>query len=153
MQALQGKEKQIKKPNKPYMAGCSLPMPVVPCNGCHTIIWGIKPPVSVFLVKMGGAVSAGEDNDDLIDNLKEAYYIRSDLVERAFRAIDRADYYLDEYRDNAYKVRLMKISVIQCFVYPLLKCKEMDNHTDWVSIAVNRFSLEPKYDKGNTKIK
>uniref|UniRef100_A0A3P9JFK8 Protein-L-isoaspartate (D-aspartate) O-methyltransferase domain containing 2 n=1 Tax=Oryzias latipes TaxID=8090 RepID=A0A3P9JFK8_ORYLA len=52
---------------------------------------------------MGGAVSAGEDNDDLIDNLKDAYYIRSDLVERAFRAIDRADYYLDEYRDNAYK--------------------------------------------------
>ncbi|XP_061908775.1 protein-L-isoaspartate O-methyltransferase domain-containing protein 2-like [Entelurus aequoreus] len=52
---------------------------------------------------MGGAVSAGEDNDDLIDNLKEAYYIRSDLVERAFRAIDRADYYLDEYRENAYK--------------------------------------------------
>ncbi|XP_034447917.1 protein-L-isoaspartate O-methyltransferase domain-containing protein 2 [Hippoglossus hippoglossus] len=52
---------------------------------------------------MGGAVSAGEDNDDLIDNLKEAYYIRSDLVERAFRAIDRADYYLEEYRDNAYK--------------------------------------------------
>ncbi|XP_028308456.1 protein-L-isoaspartate O-methyltransferase domain-containing protein 2 [Gouania willdenowi] len=52
---------------------------------------------------MGGAVSAGEDNDDLVDNLKEAYYIRSDLVERAFRAIDRADYYLDEYRDNAYK--------------------------------------------------
>lgn len=48
-------------------------------------------------------MSAGEDNDDLIDNLKEAYYIRSELVERAFRAIDRADYYLDEYRDNAYK--------------------------------------------------
>ncbi|XP_062316391.1 protein-L-isoaspartate O-methyltransferase domain-containing protein 2 [Osmerus eperlanus] len=52
---------------------------------------------------MGGAVSAGEDNDELIDNLKEAHYIRSALVERAFRAIDRADYYLDDYRDNAYK--------------------------------------------------
>ncbi|XP_018593326.1 protein-L-isoaspartate O-methyltransferase domain-containing protein 2 [Scleropages formosus] len=52
---------------------------------------------------MGGAVSAGEDNDGLIDNLKEAHYIRSDLVEKAFRAIDRADYYLDEFRDNAYK--------------------------------------------------
>ncbi|XP_036844787.1 protein-L-isoaspartate O-methyltransferase domain-containing protein 2 isoform X2 [Oncorhynchus mykiss] len=52
---------------------------------------------------MGGAVSAGEDNDELIDNLKEAHYIRSDLVERAFRAIDRADYYLEEYRDSAYK--------------------------------------------------
>ncbi|KAM4623207.1 protein-L-isoaspartate O-methyltransferase domain-containing protein 2 isoform 1-T3 [Discoglossus pictus] len=52
---------------------------------------------------MGGAVSAGEDNDDLIDNLKDAHYIRSELVERAFRAIDRADYYLDEFKDNAYK--------------------------------------------------
>ncbi|XP_058860119.1 protein-L-isoaspartate O-methyltransferase domain-containing protein 2-like [Acipenser ruthenus] len=52
---------------------------------------------------MGGAVSAGEDNDELIDNLKEAHYIRSDLVEQAFRAIDRADYYLEEFRDNAYK--------------------------------------------------
>ncbi|MEE6506294.1 hypothetical protein FKM82_007620 [Ascaphus truei] len=53
--------------------------------------------------KMGGAVSAGEDNDELIDNLKEAQYIRTEAVERAFRAIDRADYYLDEFKDNAYK--------------------------------------------------
>ncbi|XP_028849559.1 protein-L-isoaspartate O-methyltransferase domain-containing protein 2a [Denticeps clupeoides] len=52
---------------------------------------------------MGGAVSAGEDNDELIDNLKEAQYIRTDLVEQAFRAIDRADYYLEEFRDSAYK--------------------------------------------------
>lgn len=52
---------------------------------------------------MGGAVSAGEDNDDLIDNLKEAQYIRTELVEQAFRAIDRADYYLDEFKDSAYK--------------------------------------------------
>ncbi|XP_011372419.1 protein-L-isoaspartate O-methyltransferase domain-containing protein 2 isoform X1 [Pteropus medius] len=52
---------------------------------------------------MGGAVSAGEDNDELIDNLKEAQYIRTELVEQAFRAIDRADYYLEEFRENAYK--------------------------------------------------
>ncbi|XP_029424280.1 protein-L-isoaspartate O-methyltransferase domain-containing protein 2 isoform X6 [Nannospalax galili] len=52
---------------------------------------------------MGGAVSAGEDNDELIDNLKEAQYIRTDLVEQAFRAIDRADYYLEEFKENAYK--------------------------------------------------
>uniref|UniRef100_A0A8C5Q8F6 Protein-L-isoaspartate (D-aspartate) O-methyltransferase domain containing 2 n=1 Tax=Leptobrachium leishanense TaxID=445787 RepID=A0A8C5Q8F6_9ANUR len=56
-----------------------------------------------WFVVMGGAVSAGEDNDELIDNLKEAQYIRSNAVEQAFRAIDRADYYLDEYKDNAYK--------------------------------------------------
>ncbi|XP_032810455.1 protein-L-isoaspartate O-methyltransferase domain-containing protein 1-like [Petromyzon marinus] len=52
---------------------------------------------------MGGAVSAGEDNDDLIDNLKEASYIRSEEVERAFRAVDRAQYYLEEFRDSAYR--------------------------------------------------
>ncbi|KAM4692123.1 protein-L-isoaspartate O-methyltransferase domain-containing protein 2 isoform 1-T2 [Rhinophrynus dorsalis] len=52
---------------------------------------------------MGGAVSAGEDNDELIDNLKEAQYIRTEVVEQAFRAIDRADYYLEEFKDNAYK--------------------------------------------------
>ncbi|XP_042187718.1 protein-L-isoaspartate O-methyltransferase domain-containing protein 1 isoform X2 [Callorhinchus milii] len=52
---------------------------------------------------MGGAVSAGEDNDDLIDNLKEAQYIRTERVEQAFRAIDRAEYYLEAYRENAYK--------------------------------------------------
>lgn len=65
---------------------------------------------------MGGAVSAGEDNDDLIDNLKEAYYIRSDLVEQAFRAIDRADYYLDDYRDNAYKVSQIALHRISRFL-------------------------------------
>ncbi|XP_047626508.1 protein-L-isoaspartate O-methyltransferase domain-containing protein 2 isoform X2 [Phacochoerus africanus] len=52
---------------------------------------------------MGGAVSAGEDNDELIDNLKEAQYIRTERVEQAFRAVDRADYYLEEFKENAYK--------------------------------------------------
>ncbi|XP_045219230.1 protein-L-isoaspartate O-methyltransferase domain-containing protein 2 isoform X3 [Macaca fascicularis] len=55
------------------------------------------------ILNMGGAVSAGEDNDELIDNLKEAQYIRTELVEQAFRAIDRADYYLEEFKENAYK--------------------------------------------------
>ncbi|XP_021568894.1 protein-L-isoaspartate O-methyltransferase domain-containing protein 2 isoform X1 [Carlito syrichta] len=58
---------------------------------------------SVIILTMGGAVSAGEDNDELIDNLKEAQYIRTELVEQAFRAIDRADYYLEEFKENAYK--------------------------------------------------
>lgn len=52
---------------------------------------------------MGGAVSAGEDNDDLIDNLMEAGYIRSPSVERVFRAVDRAHYFTPEFQDNAYK--------------------------------------------------
>lgn len=63
----------------------------------------IRPLCFSSLLAMGGAVSAGEDNDDLIDNLKEAQYIRTEKVEQAFRAIDRGDYYLDGYRDSAYK--------------------------------------------------
>ena len=52
---------------------------------------------------MGGAVSAGEDNDELIDNLVEADYIKSAHIERVFRAVDRAEYYLPDHRENAYK--------------------------------------------------
>lgn len=52
---------------------------------------------------MGGAVSSGQDNDELIDNLKEAEYIKTDEVERVFRIVDRAHYYLEECRENAYK--------------------------------------------------
>nr|CAD7592733.1 unnamed protein product [Timema genevievae] len=52
---------------------------------------------------MGGAVSAGEDNDDLVDNLLEADYIKTACVERVFRSVDRAHYFTPEFRDNAYK--------------------------------------------------
>lgn len=52
---------------------------------------------------MGGAVSTGDDNDELIDNLVDADYIKTPLTERIFRAVDRADYYLPEHRDSAYK--------------------------------------------------
>lgn len=52
---------------------------------------------------MGGAVSAGEDNDELVDNLMEAEYIKSELVESVFRAVDRANYYADGCKENAYK--------------------------------------------------
>ncbi|XP_033644674.1 protein-L-isoaspartate O-methyltransferase domain-containing protein 1-like [Asterias rubens] len=52
---------------------------------------------------MGGAVSAGEDNNHLVDNLREADYIKTEQVEKVFRAVDRINYYLDGYKDNAYK--------------------------------------------------
>ncbi|XP_033097980.1 uncharacterized protein LOC117101956 isoform X2 [Anneissia japonica] len=52
---------------------------------------------------MGGAVSTGEDNDHLVDNLKDAEYIKSKRVEEVFRAVDRSHYYLEDHKDNAYK--------------------------------------------------
>ncbi|KAJ8306604.1 hypothetical protein KUTeg_017149 [Tegillarca granosa] len=52
---------------------------------------------------MGGAVSTGEDNDELVDNLVDADYIKTPLVEKVFRAVDRADYYLPDHKESAYK--------------------------------------------------
>lgn len=52
---------------------------------------------------MGGAVSAGQDNTELVNNLVDADYIKASIVEKVFRAVDRGDYYLPEHRDSAYK--------------------------------------------------
>lgn len=52
---------------------------------------------------MGGVVSTGDDNDELVDNLVNGNYISTPLIEKVFRAVDRANYYLPEHRDNAYK--------------------------------------------------
>ncbi|XP_074031779.1 protein-L-isoaspartate O-methyltransferase domain-containing protein 1 isoform X2 [Leptinotarsa decemlineata] len=52
---------------------------------------------------MGGVVSSGQNNDDLIDNLLDADYIKTSTIERVFRAVDRAEYFLAEARGNAYK--------------------------------------------------
>lgn len=52
---------------------------------------------------MGGAVSSGENNDALVDNLIRADYMKCPEVERVFRAVDRAFYYTDEDKQTAYK--------------------------------------------------
>lgn len=57
-------------------------------------------PVNVI---MGGAVSTGVDNDHLIDNLIEANFIKTPLIEKVFRSVDRAFYFLPEFRKAAYK--------------------------------------------------
>lgn len=57
---------------------------------------------------MGGSVPKGETNDELIDNLVEAKFIKSEQVEQAFRAVDRAYFHPGEYEDDAYKDLPMK---------------------------------------------
>lgn len=52
---------------------------------------------------MGGAVSSGQDNDELVDNLMGSGYIRTKKVEQVFRAVDRADYVLSSCREGAYQ--------------------------------------------------
>lgn len=51
---------------------------------------------------MGGSVSAGVDNDDLVDNLVSAEFIKTSSVERAFRAVDRGMYFTPQGRESAY---------------------------------------------------
>lgn len=57
---------------------------------------------------MGGAVSSGEDNADLVDKLVEREYIKDQMVERVFRAVDRGEYFLEDHRMNAYKDQAWK---------------------------------------------
>lgn len=52
---------------------------------------------------MGGSVSAGRSNDELVDNLIDAGLIKSQQVERVFRAVDRGIFYLPECRESAYR--------------------------------------------------
>lgn len=53
--------------------------------------------------KMGGSVSAGKTNDELIDHLVEAEFIKTPLIQRVFRAVDRGNYYVPNQKQNAYK--------------------------------------------------
>ncbi|XP_046382508.1 uncharacterized protein LOC124153416 [Ischnura elegans] len=95
---------------------------------------------------MGGSVSSGVDNDDLVDRLANAGYIRSREVERIFRAVDRGHYYTETppvvaedrdggtheadaerrkaaYRDIAWKFGLLHLSApcVYCEVVEYLK--------------------------------
>lgn len=52
---------------------------------------------------MGGSVSAGKNNDELIDHLVEAEFIRTTLIQQVFRSVDRGNYYCPDQRENAYR--------------------------------------------------
>ena len=52
---------------------------------------------------MGGSLSSGQNNDELVDNLRKDDYIKTREVEQVFRMVDRAHYYLEEYKESAYK--------------------------------------------------
>uniref|UniRef100_A0AAR5QIA0 Uncharacterized protein n=1 Tax=Dendroctonus ponderosae TaxID=77166 RepID=A0AAR5QIA0_DENPD len=53
--------------------------------------------------RMGSFVSTAKSNDQLVDILLEADYIKSSLIESVFRAVDRAEYFLTGTRETAYK--------------------------------------------------
>lgn len=52
---------------------------------------------------MGGSVSSGQSNDELIDNLVEGGLIKSQKIERVFRCVDRGLFFLPDFKDRAYR--------------------------------------------------
>lgn len=56
---------------------------------------------------MGGVVSSGETNNELIDNLCKERYIVTPEIEKVFRMIDRKDYMtFDEDGNDIYTMEL-----------------------------------------------
>ena len=88
---------------------------------------------------MGGAVSHGVDNNDLIDKLCEAGYIRSPEVTFALRAVDRALYFPEgrenlAYRDLAYKNGDVHLSA-PCIYCEVLEGLELRNGLSFLNIG------------------
>lgn len=52
---------------------------------------------------MGGSVSSGQNNDELIDNLVEGSLIKTNNIERVFRCIDRGLFFLPDFKERAYR--------------------------------------------------
>jgi protein-L-isoaspartate O-methyltransferase len=52
---------------------------------------------------MGGSVSSGRNNDELVDNLVKGGLIKTPIIERVFRAVDRGIFYLPNFKDAAYR--------------------------------------------------
>lgn len=75
---------------------------------------------------MGGSVSAGVDNNDLVDNLLAADYIKTPSVERVFRAVDRGMYFTPSGRESAYKDLAWKSGKIHLSA-PCIYCEVMEN--------------------------
>ena len=74
---------------------------------------------------MGGAVSAGHDNDELITNLCEANYIKSKEVEEVFRLVDRGYYFPGDYIEDAYKDLAWKQGNVHISA-PCIYCEVME---------------------------
>lgn len=97
------------------------------------------------LLKMGGAVSAGENNDHLVDNLIQANYIKTPEVERVFRAVDRAFYYTDEdkntaYKDLAWKKRNLHLSA-PCIYSQVMESLELKPGLSFLNLGKTQLTM------------
>ena len=70
---------------------------------------------------MGGVVSPGRNNEELVDNLCKGGYINTPEVERVFRILDRKDYMA--LRDG----ETNKFIIIYIYIYNIIWLKHKSN--------------------------
>ena len=75
---------------------------------------------------MGGVVTKGQNNDELIDNLIEAKYLFDPKICRIFRRVDRGNFYPGEYQEDAYRDQAMRSGNIH-LSSPCIYCSVMEN--------------------------
>ncbi len=88
---------------------------------------------------MGGTVSSGQSNDELVDNLVDGGLIKSNLVEKIFRAVDRGHFFLPDsknraYRDLAWKQGVHHISA-PCVYTKVLENFELKSGLSFLNIG------------------
>ena len=91
---------------------------------------------------MGGAVSAGQDNDELVDNLCYDDYITTPDVESAFRIVDRADYmqfgdkedHSEAYEDHAWRRGTLHLSA-PCIYSRALEALELKPGLSFLNVG------------------
>lgn len=88
---------------------------------------------------MGGSVSSGKNNDELIDNLVEAGLIKTPAVERVFRAVDRGIYYLPSFKDAAYRDLAWREGLIHlsapCVYSRVLEALEIESGHSFLNVG------------------
>lgn len=88
---------------------------------------------------MGGSVSSGQNNDELIDNLVEGGLIKSNQIERVFRCIDRGVFFLPDFKDKAYRDLAWREGNIHisapCVYTKVLENLELESNLSFLNIG------------------
>lgn len=88
---------------------------------------------------MGGAVSTADDNDELVDNLVIAGYVKDIRVEQALRCVDRGLYISESsrrhaYRDLAWKENGLHLSA-PCIYAKALECLNVQSGMSFLNLG------------------
>ena len=116
--------------------------PRSPHTHTHIQVYETQPLPYQPAAVMGGAVSSGKDNSELVDNLCYEDYIQTPCIERVFRMIDRADYMLfqddedrlEAYEDHAWRRGTLHLSA-PCIYTRALEALKLERGVSFLNIG------------------